>query len=173
MKHHCPMCGEQWNDDKCGICGWYEPKALNAIVDTVLAYRPKAKSKPARRRKRRAEDLHRREGTMKRTRRPKRARHEEEAYQAMLARVRLLGGICRTAKVWRISPSYLSDVVARRRRMGDRVLRKIGWVRIEVLTKLSLLKLSKDKHIIDQLVSETRLPPQEENRYRYVVEEHV
>jgi hypothetical protein len=30
------------------------PKALDAIVDIVLAYRPKAKSKPARRRKRRA-----------------------------------------------------------------------------------------------------------------------
>jgi len=30
------------------------PKALDAIVDLVLAYRPKAKSKPARRRKRRA-----------------------------------------------------------------------------------------------------------------------
>jgi hypothetical protein len=30
------------------------PKQLDAIVDVVLAYRPKAKSKPARRRKRRA-----------------------------------------------------------------------------------------------------------------------
>jgi len=30
------------------------PKALDAIVDLVLAYRPKAKSKPARRRKRQA-----------------------------------------------------------------------------------------------------------------------
>ena len=30
------------------------PRALDAIVDLVLAYRPKAKSKPARRRKRRA-----------------------------------------------------------------------------------------------------------------------
>jgi hypothetical protein len=30
------------------------PKALDAIVDIMLAYRPKAKSKPARRRKRRA-----------------------------------------------------------------------------------------------------------------------
>jgi hypothetical protein len=55
MKHYCPMCGEQWNDDKCGICGWYEPKALNAIADVVLRYRPKPKSEPAkeRRRKRR------------------------------------------------------------------------------------------------------------------------
>jgi hypothetical protein len=33
------------------------PKALDAIVDVVLAYRPKAKSKPARRRKRRAAKL--------------------------------------------------------------------------------------------------------------------
>ena len=33
------------------------PKALDAIVDVVLAYRPKAKSKPARRRKRRANKL--------------------------------------------------------------------------------------------------------------------
>jgi hypothetical protein len=30
------------------------PKALDAVVDIVLAYKPKAKSKPARRRKRRA-----------------------------------------------------------------------------------------------------------------------
>lgn len=30
------------------------PKALDAIADVVLAYKPKAKSKPARRRKRRA-----------------------------------------------------------------------------------------------------------------------
>lgn len=29
------------------------PKQLDAVVDIVLAYRPKAKSKPARRRKRR------------------------------------------------------------------------------------------------------------------------
>jgi hypothetical protein len=33
------------------------PKALDTIVDVVLAYRPKAKSKPARRRKRRAAKL--------------------------------------------------------------------------------------------------------------------
>lgn len=33
------------------------PKALDAIVDTVLAYRPKPKSKPAKRRKRRAAKL--------------------------------------------------------------------------------------------------------------------
>ena len=33
------------------------PKALDAIADVVLAYRPKAKSKPARRRKRRATKL--------------------------------------------------------------------------------------------------------------------
>jgi hypothetical protein len=33
------------------------PKALDAIADLVLAYRPKAKSKPARRRKRRAAKL--------------------------------------------------------------------------------------------------------------------
>ena len=33
------------------------PKALDAIVDVVLAYRPKAKSKPARRRKRRANKI--------------------------------------------------------------------------------------------------------------------
>ena len=30
------------------------PETLNAIADIVLAYKPKAKSKPARRRKRRA-----------------------------------------------------------------------------------------------------------------------
>lgn len=33
------------------------PKALDSIVDLVLAYRPKAKSKPARRRSRRATKL--------------------------------------------------------------------------------------------------------------------
>jgi hypothetical protein len=33
------------------------PKALDSIVDVVLAYRPKAKSKPARRRKRRVAKL--------------------------------------------------------------------------------------------------------------------
>jgi hypothetical protein len=33
------------------------PKALDAIVDVVLAYKPKPKSKPARRRKRRATKL--------------------------------------------------------------------------------------------------------------------
>lgn len=26
MKHHCPMCGEQWNEDKCYSCGWSENK---------------------------------------------------------------------------------------------------------------------------------------------------
>ena len=66
MKHHCPMCGEQWNEDVCAACGWHEgkqarystkakpPKALDSIVDVVLAYRPKARSKPAIQRKRRA-----------------------------------------------------------------------------------------------------------------------
>ena len=62
MKHHCPMCGEQWNDDKCSSCGWFEGKqprhhALDMIVDKVLAYRPKAKSKPAVRRKREANKI--------------------------------------------------------------------------------------------------------------------
>lgn len=33
------------------------PKQLDAIVDVVLAYKPTAKSKPARRRKRRATKL--------------------------------------------------------------------------------------------------------------------
>ena len=33
------------------------PKILDAMTDLVLAYRPKAKSKPARRRKRRANKL--------------------------------------------------------------------------------------------------------------------
>lgn len=26
MKHYCPMCGEQWNDDYCAACGWREGK---------------------------------------------------------------------------------------------------------------------------------------------------
>jgi hypothetical protein len=25
-KHNCPMCGEQWNEDVCGSCGWFEGK---------------------------------------------------------------------------------------------------------------------------------------------------
>ena len=33
------------------------PKALDAVADLVLAYRPKAKSKPARRRKREANKI--------------------------------------------------------------------------------------------------------------------
>jgi hypothetical protein len=33
------------------------PKILDAIADVVLRYRPKAKSKPARRRKRRAKKV--------------------------------------------------------------------------------------------------------------------
>jgi hypothetical protein len=48
------MCGEQWNEDVCASCGWKEPpQALGAVVDTVLRYRPKARSKPAVQRKRR------------------------------------------------------------------------------------------------------------------------
>lgn len=35
------------------------PKALEAIADIVLAYRPKPKSKPAKRRKRRAAKIER------------------------------------------------------------------------------------------------------------------
>lgn len=62
MKHNCPMCGEQWNEDVCGTCGWHEGKqirysghALDAVADVVLRYRPKPKSGPAkeRRKKRR------------------------------------------------------------------------------------------------------------------------
>ena len=26
MKHFCPMCGEQWDDDRCDSCGWSESK---------------------------------------------------------------------------------------------------------------------------------------------------
>lgn len=33
------------------------PRQLDAVVDVVLAYRPKAKSKPAKRRKRRANKI--------------------------------------------------------------------------------------------------------------------
>lgn len=28
MKHHCPMCGEQWNEDVCEFCGWREGKPV-------------------------------------------------------------------------------------------------------------------------------------------------
>jgi hypothetical protein len=69
MKHHCPMCGEQWNEDKCGSCGWYEGKqprysgrVMDAIADKVLAYRPKARSGPAIQRKRRATRLAKEKG---------------------------------------------------------------------------------------------------------------
>lgn len=52
------MCGEQWNEDVCASCGWFEGKQarytrLDAIADTVLKYRPTARSEPARQRKRR------------------------------------------------------------------------------------------------------------------------
>lgn len=56
MKHYCPMCGEQWDDNRCGVCGWSEPKsmsALDAVTDAVLRYRPTSRSEPARQRKRR------------------------------------------------------------------------------------------------------------------------
>lgn len=54
MKHHCPMCGEQWDEDVCATCGWKEPqRVLGEVVDTVLRYRPTARSEPARQRKRR------------------------------------------------------------------------------------------------------------------------
>ena len=53
--------GSLSNMECCHRCGgggveWVPtvPKALDAISDAVLAYRPKAKSKPARRRKRAA-----------------------------------------------------------------------------------------------------------------------
>lgn len=55
---NCPMCGELWNGEKCKECGWKEPPhGLSAIVDTVLAYKPKPKSNPAKRRKRRAAEI--------------------------------------------------------------------------------------------------------------------
>lgn len=52
MKHHCPICGEPWHS---GMCGVKPHKALDAIADVVLRYRPKPKSEPAkeRRKKRR------------------------------------------------------------------------------------------------------------------------
>ncbi len=31
MKYHCPMCGEQWNEDVCVSCGWFEGKQTPAI----------------------------------------------------------------------------------------------------------------------------------------------
>lgn len=53
--HH--MDGDPHNNDLSNLVirrRGQPPKALDSIVDVVLAYRPKAKSKPARRRKRRA-----------------------------------------------------------------------------------------------------------------------
>jgi hypothetical protein len=56
-EHKCSQCGARVTGDFSMIeheknCG-KQSKALDAIVDTVLAYRPKAKSKPAVQRKRR------------------------------------------------------------------------------------------------------------------------
>ena len=73
MKHHCPMCGEQWDEDKCASCGWYEGKqprysgrdALDAIADKVLKYRPTSRSEPARQRKRRKTILEKKRATKK------------------------------------------------------------------------------------------------------------
>lgn len=56
---NCPMCGELWDRDRCLTCGWSERldpvnrRRLDAVTDLVLAYRPKARSKPAVQRKRR------------------------------------------------------------------------------------------------------------------------
>jgi hypothetical protein len=51
---NCPLCGRLWDDVRCRNCGWTEPpRELDAIADTVLAYRPVARSKPAVQRKRR------------------------------------------------------------------------------------------------------------------------
>ena len=40
------------------------PKALDAIVDVVLAYRPKPKSKPAKKRARRKKKIQKREASI-------------------------------------------------------------------------------------------------------------
>jgi hypothetical protein len=58
------MCGEQWDEDVCASCGWFEGKqtrysGLDAIADKVLTYRPTARSKPAIQRKRRKTILER------------------------------------------------------------------------------------------------------------------
>lgn len=59
----CPMCGESMLLE-CSSCGWKKPpKELDAIADTVLAYRPKARSKPAVQRKRRRTILEKKRGT--------------------------------------------------------------------------------------------------------------
>jgi hypothetical protein len=44
MKHYCPMCGEQWDEDRCGVCGWHEGKpqrytASPARVEPTAAQR--------------------------------------------------------------------------------------------------------------------------------------
>lgn len=64
MTEDCTRCGGSGSLSDmtcCPACGGggivmklRTPKGLDTIVDTVLAYRPKPKSKPARRRKRRA-----------------------------------------------------------------------------------------------------------------------
>jgi hypothetical protein len=58
------MCGEQWNEDVCASCGWYEGKqpryssrALDAVADVVLRYRPKPKSEPAKQRRKKRRKL--------------------------------------------------------------------------------------------------------------------
>lgn len=42
MKHYCPMCGEQWNDDVCEVCGWREGKQTRY---TGRIYKPRTPRK--------------------------------------------------------------------------------------------------------------------------------
>jgi hypothetical protein len=44
MKHYCPMCGEQWNDDECQSCGWREGK--QARHSAAPRVRRKRRAKP-------------------------------------------------------------------------------------------------------------------------------
>lgn len=40
------------------------------------------------------------------------------------------GGISSLARLWKISPSYLSDILNKRRRAGKKVLKEMGLKRI-------------------------------------------
>jgi len=43
MASNCPMCGEPWNRDICGCCGWCEDESAAAALRLRLRPAPRAK----------------------------------------------------------------------------------------------------------------------------------
>ena len=41
MKHHCPMCGEQWDEDICATCGWHEYKQPRYTAEREIQRKPR------------------------------------------------------------------------------------------------------------------------------------